>query len=218
MKNRSKVMTLPAIAAVAALAGTAALAVSESSRRPPLASKLQASPDRRGSADSRGLRELIGQLENTTSDEIRSGQIGRYFTDPAVIITNGQMHHIDWSSIRNGRPADRDQNNLVPQDQGDRGAAAAPDPQDPPDTHAAPQNQDVQIENFETRRIDPRTVVAMYTAVIPGADGNTRQPVVATVVREPGRSGWRVASYTAENAAIPGDAGDAPNQDQLPVR
>jgi hypothetical protein len=39
------------------------------------------------------------------------------------------------------------------------------------------------------------------------------------VVREPGQSDWRVASYTAENAAIQGDgaAGDtAPDRARTP--
>src|SRR5207253_7364320 len=63
------------------------------------------------------------------------------------------------------------------------------------------QNTDVRIESFEPRRIDSRTMVVMYTAVLPDTNGVIRQPVVATMVREPGRSGWRVASYTAENAA-----------------
>jgi len=164
---------------------------------------------------------LIEELESSTPDEVRSGRIGRFFTDPAAIITNGQMHHIEWSRIRDDRPADRqrDEPNVAPREPADRRDADARDPQDRPDVDSrdrpAPQNADVSIESFETRRIDTRTLVAMYTAVIPGNNGVTRQPVVATLVREPGQSGWRVASYTAENAALPGEAAaDDTNSDR----
>jgi hypothetical protein len=50
--------------------------------------------------------------------------------------------------------------------------------------------------------------------VLPDADGSLfHQPVCATLVRESSGRPWRVASYTAENAAIPG--GDPNEGDQF---
>jgi hypothetical protein len=231
MKDRLLKNRVPALALTAALAAMTAFALAETSRRPipprrsPV-SRLQANPGRYSSStDSRSLRNLIEDLENSSPEEVRSGRIDRFFTDPAVIITNGEMHHIDWSRVRDDRPIDRqrDDPNADPRDRADQRDADARDRAAPPNAdardRAAQRNADVQIESFETRRIDPRTMVVMYTAVLPGADGVIRQPVVATVVREPGRSGWRVASYTAENAAIPGVAPvEDTNQDRLPAR
>jgi hypothetical protein len=232
----------PAVALAAALLGTTAFTLAETgarARSPRLSptSRLQAEPGRRGSsADSRDVRTLIEELESSTPDEVRSGKIGRFFTDPAAIITNGRLHHIDWSRIRDDRPADRqrDEPDAAPREPADRPNADARDPADRRDQDArdpadrpnadardrnAPQNADVSIESFETRRIDSRTLVALYTAVIPGDNGAIRQPVVATVVREPGQSNWRIASYTADNAAIPGDAAaddTAPDRGRTP--
>ena len=166
------------------------------------------------STDSRDVRSLVEDLESSSPEDIRAGRIDRFFTDPAVIITNGQMHQMDWGRIRDDRTNDRqrDDPNADTRDRVD----PRDDPNADPRDHAAPQTQSVKIESFETRRIDPRTMVVMYTAVVPDRDGTIRQPVVATVIREPGRSGWRVASYTAENAAIPGEAPvDDTNQDRL---
>jgi len=110
-----------------------------------------------------------------------------------VIITNGQMHRIDWNRIRD------EGNDRYRRDQEDRNYDSR-DRSDPTDRGGT----GARIENFQTRRIDARTVVVLYTAVLPGSDGDFRQPVVATLIRESSGRGWRVASYTAENAAIPG--------------
>jgi hypothetical protein len=212
MQHRLTRSRVPALLLAAGLSGITALSLAATSRRLPTPpapeSRLQADSDRSSrSYDSRDLRNLVEDLESSPPADIRTGRISRFFTDPAVIVTNGQMHHIDWSRVREDRSIDR---NLPNGD--DRNA-------DPRDREVDRPNADVQIESFETRRIDPRTVVVMYTAVFPSGDGLTRQPVVATVIRETGSSRWRVATYTAENAAIPGgvDVEDT-NRDRLPAR
>src|SRR5437667_2972990 len=107
MKYRWMKIPVPAVLLTTALIGTTAFALSATSRRPTLPapdpeSRVQANPDRISRAsDSRDLRTLIEDLETSPSEDIRSGRIGRFFTDPAVIITNGQMHHINWSRVRN---------------------------------------------------------------------------------------------------------------------
>src|SRR5260221_14780058 len=103
---------VPAVVLTTSLIGTTALALGTTNRRPPAPApdcRVQASPDRISRAsDSRDLRTLIEDLESSPSEDIRSGRIGRFFTDPAVIITNGQMHHINWSRLRNQGNLDRD--------------------------------------------------------------------------------------------------------------
>jgi hypothetical protein len=185
MRRLSFCSRTPALALAAVLIGTTAICVAQSSRSSSLPnpeSRLRADPSAPDSTyDSRDLRTLIDDLESSPPDDIRNGRIGRFFTNPAVIITDGRMHQIDW---------DRISNNNDP---------ALPDP-----NRRGVQNSDVRIESFETHRIDPNTVVVMYTAVQPEGDNSFRQPVCATLVRTAASRGWRVASYTAEDAALPG--------------
>src|SRR3954469_2067162 len=108
MMKSSLTRCLSSLSLAAVLAG-GAVTMAQTNRRPtPLPrgpqSKLQAEPNStsRSSVDQ-DLRALIEGLENSSSEEIRSGSIGRYFTDPAVIITNGQVHRIDWSRVRDDR-------------------------------------------------------------------------------------------------------------------
>jgi hypothetical protein len=206
MRKVSLSRCLSAMAAVAVLAGGAAT-MAQTDRRsvPPRRvpqPRIQNDPALSARpTESRDLLNLVEDLENSTPEEIRTGRIGRYFTDPAVIITNGRMHRVDWRRITDDRLDERDRRDQ--DDRVERGNDAA----------AAPRQDDVRVEGFQTRRIDPRTVVVLYTAVIPDREGAVRQPVVATLIRESG-SGWRVASYTAENAAIPG--GVDVDEDRLP--
>lgn len=154
-------------------------------------------PDRYSAApESRDLRALVEDLESSSPDDISSGRIGRYFTNPAVIITDGRAHQINWDRIRADRPlGDRNENDTLPDRANGRG---------------------VGIEGFENHRIDANTAVVIYTAVLPNEDGSVfHQPVCATVVRDPNGGPWRVASYTAEDAAIPGDEGN--DGDPLPA-
>jgi hypothetical protein len=197
---------LSVLAAAAVLAGGAATMAQTNRRQTPPRRvpqrQIQGDANRATRpAENRDLLALIEDLENSTQEEIRTGSIGRYFTDPAVIITNGRLHRVDWSRFPDDRFDDRD-----PRDRDDRFDRADDGP-------AAARPADVRVEGFQTRRIDPRTVVVLYTAVIPDREGVVRQPVVATLVRENTR-GWRVASYTAENAAIPG--GVEVDDDRLP--
>jgi hypothetical protein len=193
--------------------GAAVISLAETSRLPAPQpqdpeSRFVAPSDRYStSPDSRDLHSLIEDLESSSSDDINTGRIGRFFTNPAAIITDGQVHQINWDRIRADQGVDRYRS--------DRGADN-PDLRDNPDRSA--RNTGVQIENFETHRIDPRTVVVMYTAVLPDADGSLfHQPVCATLVRANSGRPWRVASYTAEDAAIPGSP-DLNEGDQLPSR
>ncbi len=207
MKKLSMQRYGPALAVATLLAGGAG-SLAQSSRRATPAprrpeSRFQAQPDRyTRSYSDREPRALIEELENSSPAEVRAGRISRYFTDPAVIITNGRLHRIDWSRVRDDRAEDRyqqDRNN--PDDRND----ARRDRDDPTNQDRRDDRRpDARIESFQTRRIDDRTMVVLYTAVLPDGDGVLRQPVVATLVRESGSRGWRVASYTAENAAIPG--------------
>jgi len=210
MMKSSLTRCLSSLALSAALAG-GAVTMAQTSRRPtPVPrvpqQKLQAeSNSTTRSAIDQDLRVMIEDLENSSPEEIRSGTIGRYFTDPAVIITNGQVHRIDWSRVRDDRGGQNSDDRT-----NDR---YRPDPDDRtnPDDRTDRRSSAVRLEGYQTRRIDTRTVVAMYTAVIPDTDGDIRQPVVATLVRDSGSRGWRIASYTAENAAIPGGATDEEN-------
>src|SRR5205085_7482806 len=193
MKNRFLTSRVPALALAAALAGITALALAETGRRqvalrPTPDTRLQARSDRTGaSVDSRGVRTLIEDLENSSPEDVRAGRIDRFFTDPAVIITNGRMHYVDWGRVRNDRtlerePADRNAapgDRAAPQDTDSRDRVAQQDADardradqqdadardrasqrdaDAPDRAAQP-NTDVRIESYETRRIDPRTMV-----------------------------------------------------------
>jgi hypothetical protein len=204
MMNQSLKRHLPAVLLAVAVGGGA---IAQSSHRTPRTppdpkSNFQADSSRvSGTSESRDLRDMIDELEQSSSDDVRTGRIGRYFTNPAVIITNGQVHQIDWSRIRGGRTGDEE-----PRYQDDRA-----DRQGRDDRTVQPEGG-VRIENFQSRRIDPRTMVVFYTAVIPGAETPFRQPVVATLVRDSSSRPWRIATYTAENAAIPGEV--APNDDE----
>jgi hypothetical protein len=218
MKNLPLKLRVAAVALSAALAGGAATTLAQTSRPSPQPrgpqtsqprvpqNQFQRSPDRyTPSADSRAVRDLIEDLENSSPDEVRAGRIGRFFTDPAVIITNGRMHRIDWYRLRDDRFDDRDRRD--PDDRLDDRDRRNPDDRfDDRDRDQTFRRGSVRIESFETRRIDPRTVVAIYTALIPDGNSVFRQPVVATLIRETTGGSWRVASYTAENAAIPGGA------------
>src|SRR4051794_25897158 len=105
MMNPSLKRHLPALVLAAAVAGGTVTSVAQSSRRtvpkpPAPQSDFQADSDRPGSSsDSRDLRDLIEELEPSSSTDVRSGRIGRYFTNPAVIITDGRVHRIDWDRI-----------------------------------------------------------------------------------------------------------------------
>jgi hypothetical protein len=200
MKRFSLTSRLSALALAAALMGVAVISLAETSRRPappsPNPESRFVAPSDRYSAspDSRDLHSLVEALESSSPDDISTGRIGRYFTNPAVIITDGRAHQINWDRIQGGRGndrfrSDRNENN-----------ADAPDRLNPND-----RSPNVQIEGFETHRIDAHTAVVMYTAVLPDEGGGVfHQPVCATVVRETSSGPWRVASYTAEEAAIPG--------------
>jgi hypothetical protein len=222
MKRISLTSGLSALALAAALMGAAVVSRAETDRRPapsPLPqSRFMAQTDPYSrSSDSRDLRDLVENLESSSPDDINSGRISRFFTNPAAIITDGRVHQIDWNRIRDDRGVDRYRSDRggINSDRSDRGDVNR-DRTDNAD-RAAP-NSDVQIENFETHRIDPHTAVVMYTAVIPDSDGSLfHQPVCATLVRESSGRPWRVASYTAENAAIPGGA-DLNEGDPLPAR
>jgi hypothetical protein len=203
MKSLTLKRYLPVLT-IAAVLGGGAMSVAQTQRRPTPRPRvpqrqLQATPySETSTADSRAIRDLVEDLENSTAEEVRSGQISRYFVDPAVIITNGRMHRIDWARVRDDRLDDR-------QDPRDRGDNRARDADPDRDDRFDPAPSGARLEAFQIRRIDPRTVVVMYTAVLPDRGGVFRQPVVATLIRESGRA-WRIASYTAENAAIPGTA------------
>ncbi len=188
-----------ALALAAALIGTTAISLAQTSRRstpPNPETRLRADPSRPDvSPDSRDLHDFIDDLESSPPDDIRTGRVGRFFTNPAVIITDGRMHQINWDRIR-------DNNDSAFPDRSQR------------DT----QNAEIRIENFETHRIDPNTAVVMYTAVQPEANGDFRQPVCATLVRTAGSRGWHVASYTAEDAALPGSNEDNLDREPLPLR
>jgi len=207
MMKSSLTRCLSSLSLAAVLAG-GAVTMAQTNRRPtPIPRvpqrRLQADPySTSRSTNDQDLRVLIEDLENSSPEEVRSGSIGRYFTDPAVIITNGQVHRIDWSRVRD------DRSNQNRDDRTNDRYRSEPDDRTDPDERADRRVSDVRLEGYQIRRIDPRTVVAIYTAVIPGADGAVRQPVVATLVRDSSSRGWRVASYTAENAAIPGGATD----------
>jgi hypothetical protein len=203
MKRLPLKRTATALTIAAALAG-GAISVAQTPRgsgsRPRVPQRqLQApSSDENRSADSRALRAFIEELESSTPEEVRSGSISRFFTDPAVIITNGRMHRIDWARVRDDRfnNPDRDTRDRPNED-------ARQDEPDRDEDRLDRQPAAARLEGFQVRRIDSRTVVAMYTAVLPDRDDTFRQPVVATLIRDGSRS-WRVASYTAENAAVPG--------------
>jgi hypothetical protein len=216
MKNLSLKRRWPALALAATLTGGVAASMAQTSSRPapqPRApqNRVQAERDRQDRpSDGRDVRTLIEDLENSTSEEVYSGRISRYFTDPAVIITNGRAHSIDWYRVQR----EYDRNRRDRDDRFDR-------EEDPRDDERFDRRNDVRIENYQTRRIDPQTMVALYTAVFPNPDGVFRQPVVATLVRESSTRGWRVASYTAENAAVPGGAAfeeDREAREELPLR
>lgn len=220
MKKIPLKLQLSAFALAAVMAGGTARSLAQTSQRPAPQPRtperrFQSSPDRYNrSYDSRELRNLIEDLESSSPEEVRTGRIGRFFTDPAVIITDGRAHRIDWSRVRD-RSNDR-YNRDRSNDRYDPNRDDRSNRSDRDDRYSR-RNTDVRIEDFETRRIDPRTVVVMYTAVFPGEARFNHQPVVATLVRESESRGWRVASYTAENAAIPG-AADEDETDELPAR
>jgi hypothetical protein len=200
MKRLNFRLRTSALALAAALIGTTAISIAQTSRRsarPNPEARLRADPNGAYSAyDSRDLHSFIDDLESSPPDDIRTGRIGRFFTNPAVIITDGRMHQIDWDRIRDNN-----------------------DSAFPVRSQRDTQNTEVRIENFETHRIDPNTVVVMYTAVQPEPNGGSfRQPVCATLVRTASSRGWRVASYTAEDAAIPGSNGDDRDREPLPLR
>jgi hypothetical protein len=209
MKRISLTSGLSALALAAALMGAAVISLAETNRSPapppiPQSRFMAQSDPYSRSSDSRDLRNLIENLERSSQDDINSGRISRFFTNPAAVITDGRVHQIDWNRVRDDQGIDgnRSDRGDVNADRHDNSAGADP-------------NTDVQIENFETHRIDTHTVVVMYTAVLPDADGSLfHQPVCATLVRESSGRPWRVASYTAENAAIPG-GGDPNEGDQL---
>jgi hypothetical protein len=217
---------IPAAVMAAALTGGLTLSHAQTTKPklPDLRSKFLAEADPTGrTPDSRELRSLIEDLESSSPEEVSSGQIGRYFTDPAVIVTNGRAHPINWQRLQPDRPLDRNRDDRAGRD--DEPLRRNPDDRNDDTLHRAPSDlpehadADVQIEDFQVRRIDPRTAVVLYTAVIPDGDSVIHQPVVATVVREYSDSPWRVATYTAENAAIPGGSNPAPDDsDRLRVR
>src|SRR5690349_17842800 len=83
-----------AFALVGILAGGAVTLAQTSRRSVPATRKLiQIAPDEGApSLENRAVRSLLEDLENSPPDDVRSGRIDRFFTDPAVIITDGQMH------------------------------------------------------------------------------------------------------------------------------
>jgi hypothetical protein len=213
MKRISLTSRLSALALAAALMGAAVISLAESSQRdapqpPDPQSRFVIPSDPSGASPaSRDFRSLIEDLESSSADDITTGRIGRYFTNPAVIITDGRAHQIYWDRFQGYRGSDRSLS--------DRNG---PDTNRRDRTEPADRGTDTQLENFETHRIDPRTVVVMYTAVLPDADGGVfHQPVCATLVRETSSGPWRVASYTAEDAAIPGSP-DPNEGEPLPSR
>src|SRR5262245_38668819 len=127
MRKLTLTRQLTALAAAAVLAGSA-VTMAQSSRRSVPAPRIP-QPQIQGDStqtarttDSRDLLNLIEDMENSTPEEIHSGRIGRYFTDPAVIITNGRMHRIDWSRVTDDRLDNRDrpeQDELAPPGQGE---------------------------------------------------------------------------------------------------
>jgi hypothetical protein len=199
-----------ALALVGILAG-GAITRAQTSRRPATAPRalIQVDPDGNNpSLENRAVRALVEDLENSTPDEVRSGRIDHFFTNPAVIITDGQMHQIDWARVRRGSETDH----VNPDDRDNRDERDAPTDRDA----AAPRpDSTVRIEALQTRPIDDHTMVVLYTAVIPQRTGTFRQPVVATLVRPASGRGWLIASYTAEEAAIPGAEADT---DSVPAR
>src|SRR5206468_564754 len=108
MRKSSLTRCLSSLFLAAVLAG-GAVTMAQTNRRPTPVPRvpqrrLQAEPySTSRSNNDQELRVLIEDLENSSPEEVRSGSIGRYFTDPAVIITNGQVHRIDWSRIRDDR-------------------------------------------------------------------------------------------------------------------
>jgi hypothetical protein len=211
MKRHSLTSRLCALAVGGILMGAAVISLAETGRRPaPLTpdpgSHFVVPSDRySASPDSRDLHTLVEELESSSPSDIDTGRIGRYFTNPAVIITDGRAHQINWDRIQQDTRTDRSR--------GDRNENDA----DVPDrSNGNARSQDVQIQDFETHRIDAHTAVVIYTAVLPDDGGGVfHQPVCATVVRESSGGPWRVASYTAEEAAIPGGS-DLNQGDQLP--
>jgi hypothetical protein len=224
MKKTLRRSLIPAAVVAAALTGGLTLSHAQTAKQslPDPRSKFVAQTDPNGpSSDYRDLRSLIEDLENSSPDEVSSGQIGRYFTDPAVIVTNGKAHHIDWQRLQPDHPLDRNPDDRN-DDRNDDRFRPNPDDRNDDTLHRNPDAQpdhpdaEVQIEDFQVRRIDPRTVVVLYTAVIPDGDNVIHQPVVATLVHEYSDSPWRVATYTAENAAIPGSSSLAPDDSDRP--
>src|SRR5512145_3220466 len=108
--------------AVTAVLGGGAISMAQIARgaeaRPWVQQKqLLATPyDDMRSSDNRALRTFIEDLESSTPEEVHSGQISRFFTNPAAIITNGRMHHVDWNRVRNDRLDDREADARVPED------------------------------------------------------------------------------------------------------
>jgi hypothetical protein len=226
MKKLPLKRTLPAMT-IAAVLGAGAISVAQTERRAtprPRVPQRQfvASPGSDAStADSRAIRDLLEALERSSTEEVRSGRINRFFTDPAVIITNGRMHRVDWSRVRDNAPADRQddrsrEDDRAPGEERSREVERAPgddrarDNDRDGEDRFDPRLASARLEALQIRRIDPRTVVVLYTAVLPDRGGVFRQPVVATLIREGSRD-WRIASYTAENAAIPG----SPSRDEV---
>jgi hypothetical protein len=218
MKKPRLMQGASALALVGVLAGGAAT-LAQTSRRPAPAVRrlIQVVPDEDAPPqENRAVRTLVEDLENSTPDEVRSGRIDRFFTDPAVIITDGQMHQIDWARLRHDRDADR----VNPDDRDSPNSRDRRDERENPadrDTTHDRLSSNVRIEALQTRQIDTHTLVVMYTAVIPEHNSVFRQPVVATLVRPSSGRGWLIASYTAENAAIPG-AAETDAGDEQPVR
>lgn len=200
MKRFLLTSRLAALALGAVLMGAAVISLAETSRpaaplSPGPESGFVAPSDRdSASPDSRDLHSLVEDLESSSPNDIGTGRIGRYFTNPAVIITDGRAHQINWDRLQQDSRTDRSRSDRNEND------ANIPDRSNGND-----RSPDVQIQDFETRRIDAHTAVVMYTAVLPDEGGGVfHQPVCATVVRETSSGPWRVASYTAEEAAIPG--------------
>jgi hypothetical protein len=216
MRKSSLTRCLSSLFLAAVLAGGAVTMAQTNRRTTPVPRvpqrRLQAEPSTTTRTNNdQDLRLLIEDLENSSPEEVRSGSIGRYFTDPAVIITNGQVHRIDWSRIRD------DRNSPNGDDRTNDRYRSEPNDRTNQDDRADRRTSNVRLEGYQTRRIDTRTVVVLYTAVIPDENGTVRQPVVATLVRDSSGRGWRVASYTAENAAIPGAVADE-ESNSLPAR
>src|SRR5437899_10712771 len=95
MKRISLTSRLSALALAAVLMGAAVISLAETSRRAtpqpdPQSRFVTPSDPYSASPASRDFRALIEDLERSTPDDISTGRIGRYFTNPAVIITNGR--------------------------------------------------------------------------------------------------------------------------------